>query len=48
VFRCFGDAVLGFAPALTFTEAEFEVLFARLRRTLDQVLGAREVRAALL
>jgi adenosylmethionine-8-amino-7-oxononanoate aminotransferase len=47
VFRCFGDAVLGFAPALTFTEAELEQLFVRLRRTLDDVLEAPEVRAAL-
>ena len=46
-FRCFGDAVLGFAPALTFTEAEFEQLFARLRHTLDEVLQAPEVRRAL-
>ena len=30
---------LGFAPALTYTEAEFDQLFARLRRTLDDVLG---------
>lgn len=47
VFRCFGDAILGFAPALTFTEAEFEQFFQRLRRTLDEVLAAPEVRAAL-
>ena len=47
VFRCFGDATLGFAPALTYTEAEFDQLFARLRRTLDDVLAQSEVRAAL-
>lgn len=47
IFRCFGDAVLGFAPALTFTESEFEQLFVRLRRTLDDVLNAPEVRQAL-
>jgi 4-aminobutyrate--pyruvate transaminase len=47
IFRCFGDAVLGFAPALTFGEAEFEQLFIRLRRTLDDVLAAPEVRQAL-
>ena len=29
-------------------EAEFEALFKRLRRTLDQVLEAREVRGALV
>jgi len=47
VFRCFADAVLGFAPALTFTEAEVEQLFARVKQTLDEVLAEREVRAAL-
>lgn len=47
VFRCFGDGVLGFAPALTFTASEFEQLFVRLRRTLDDVLAAPDVRAAL-
>jgi 4-aminobutyrate--pyruvate transaminase len=47
VFRCFGDGVLGFAPALTYTEADFDQLFARLARTLDDVLGQPEVRAAL-
>jgi 4-aminobutyrate--pyruvate transaminase len=47
VFRCFGDGVLGFAPALTYTEADFDQLFARLARTLDDVLAQPEVRAAL-
>ena len=47
IFRCFGDAVLGFAPALTYTEGEFEQLFLRLRRTLDDVLQLPEVRQAL-
>ncbi|MET3180056.1 UNVERIFIED_ORG: adenosylmethionine-8-amino-7-oxononanoate aminotransferase [Variovorax guangxiensis] len=47
VFRSFGDHILGFAPALTFTEDEFAQLFARLRKTLDEVLEAPDVRAAL-
>ncbi|WP_280151919.1 aminotransferase class III-fold pyridoxal phosphate-dependent enzyme [Piscinibacter sp. XHJ-5] len=47
IFRCFGDSILGFAPALTYTQAEFEQLFLRLRRTLDDVLAVPEVRAAL-
>jgi 4-aminobutyrate--pyruvate transaminase len=47
VFRCFGDGILGFAPALTFNEGEFEQMFARLRKTLNDVLAAPEVRAAL-
>ena len=47
IFRCFGDATLGFAPALTYTEADFDQLFTRLARTLDDVLAQAEVRAAL-
>jgi len=47
VFRCFGDATLGFAPALTYTEADFDQLFERLTRTLDDVLAEAEVRVAL-
>jgi 4-aminobutyrate---pyruvate transaminase len=47
VFRCFSDSVLGFAPALTFTEGEVEQLFLRVKSTLDDVLAEREVRAAL-
>ena len=47
VFRSFGDHILGFAPALTFTEDEFAQLFARLEKTLDDVLDAPDVRTAL-
>ena len=47
VFRSFGDHILGFAPALTFTEDEFAQMFARLKKTLDEVLDAADVRAAL-
>jgi len=47
VFRSFGDHILGFAPALTYTSSEFEQLFARLRKTLDSVLAAPDVRKAI-
>jgi adenosylmethionine-8-amino-7-oxononanoate aminotransferase len=47
VFRSFGDHILGFAPALTFTEDEFAQMFERLKKTLDEVLDAPDVRAAL-
>ena len=47
VFRAFGDGILGFAPALCFNPAEFEQLFDRLKRTLDDVLAQPEVRAAV-
>src|SRR5687767_1294817 len=47
IFRSFGDHILGFAPALCFTEGEFEQMGVRLKRTLDEVLSAPDVRAAL-
>jgi adenosylmethionine-8-amino-7-oxononanoate aminotransferase len=47
VFRAFGDNILGFAPALCYTAEEFELLFARLKTTLDEVLEQPEVRAAV-
>jgi adenosylmethionine-8-amino-7-oxononanoate aminotransferase len=47
VFRAFGDNILGFAPALTFTEDEFAQMFVRLKKTLDEVLDGADVRAAL-
>ncbi|ANQ83304.1 hypothetical protein dqs_0227 [Azoarcus olearius] len=47
IFRSFGDHILGFAPALCFTEDNFAQLFARLKRTLDEVLDAPDVRRAL-
>ncbi|WP_431095008.1 aspartate aminotransferase family protein [Polaromonas aquatica] len=47
IFRAFGDGILGFAPALCFTPAEFEQMFERLNRTLDTVLDQPDVRRAL-
>jgi 4-aminobutyrate---pyruvate transaminase len=47
IFRAFGDCILGFAPALCYTSAEFEQMFERLNRTLDEVLQQPEVRRAL-
>jgi len=47
IFRAFSDNILGFAPALCYTSEEFDVLFERLKKTLDTVLDAPEVRAAL-
>jgi adenosylmethionine-8-amino-7-oxononanoate aminotransferase len=47
IFRAFGDNILGFAPALSYTADEFELLFDRLRRTLDEVLAEPDVRAAI-
>ena len=47
VFRAFGDCILGFAPALCYIPSEFEQLFERLNRTLDEVLDQPEVRRAV-
>ena len=47
IFRAFGDNILGFAPALCYTEDEFVMLFARLRATLDEILAEPDVRAAM-
>ena len=47
IFRAFNDNILGFAPALCYTREEFDVMFERLRKTLDTVLEAPEVRASL-
>ena len=38
----FGDSILGFAPALTYTESDFDQLFERLKKTLDDVLAEPE------
>lgn len=47
IFRAFGDNILGFAPALCYTAEDFEMMFARLKKTLDDVLEDADVRAAL-
>lgn len=47
VFRAFGDNILGFAPALSYTDADFDLMFERLEKTLDDVLDQPDVRAAL-
>jgi adenosylmethionine-8-amino-7-oxononanoate aminotransferase len=47
IFRAFGDNILGFAPALCYTEADCSLLFERLKKTLDEVLAQADVRSAL-
>ena len=47
IFRAFNDNILGFAPALCYQREEFDLMFERLRKTLDTVLDAPEVRASL-
>lgn len=47
IFRAFADNILGFAPALCYGKQDFDLLFARLKQTLDQVLNEADVRDAL-
>ena len=47
VFRAFGDNILGFAPALCYGEREFDLLFERLGKILDEVLEVPGVREAM-
>jgi adenosylmethionine-8-amino-7-oxononanoate aminotransferase len=47
IFRAFQDNILGFAPALCYSAAEFDLLQERLKKTLDSVLEQPDVRAAL-
>ena len=47
VFRAFSDNILGFAPALCYTADDFELLFSRLTKTLDQVLNEADVSRAM-
>lgn len=47
IFRAFTDNILGFAPALCFTESEFDFLFERLTLSLDALLEEPEVLKAV-
>lgn len=47
IFRAFGDSILGFAPALNYTNDNFAEMFSRLRKILDTVLAQPEVRQAV-
>ncbi len=44
IFRAFGDAILGFAPALCFTQNDFEFLFDKLTLSLDTLLKESDIR----
>ncbi len=47
VFRCFGDNIIGFAPALNYTEGDVAMMLERLGQVLDDVLALDEVRQAM-
>ena len=47
IFRAFGDNILGFAPALCYGAREFDLLFERLQKVLDEVLRVPGVGGAI-
>jgi len=47
ILRAFTDDVLGFAPPLSCTANEIDLIVERVRSTLDSVLDLKEVRAAI-
>lgn len=47
IFRAFTDGIIGLAPALCCTEPEMDMLLARLRQTLDDLLEDENVRKAI-
>jgi len=47
IFRAFGDGMIGLAPALCCTDGEMDMIFARLGKTLDDVLEEPDIRAAV-
>jgi len=47
IVRCFPNAVIGFAPALCCSDNEMDQIFARVERSLDQLLAQPDIRSAL-
>ena len=47
IFRAFGDNIIGLAPALCCADNEMDMIFGRIRETLDELLAAPDIRAAM-
>jgi adenosylmethionine-8-amino-7-oxononanoate aminotransferase len=47
IFRAFASGIVGFAPPLCCTEEEIDLIVARFRKTLDDVLEIKEIRDAV-
>ena len=47
IFRSFPDNIIGLAPALCASDGEMDEIFARIRRTLDDLLEEADIRAAV-
>ncbi len=44
IFRAFADNIIGLAPALCCSDDEMDMIFARIRTTLDQLLDEPDIR----
>ncbi|WP_375196871.1 aspartate aminotransferase family protein [Sphingobium sp.] len=47
IFRSFPDNIIGLAPALCASDGEMDEIFARIRRTLDDLLEEADIRAVV-
>lgn len=47
IFRAFTDGIIGLAPALCCSDDEMDLIFERIRRTLDDLLEEPDVRSAI-
>ena len=47
IVRCFANGVIGFAPALCCSDDEMDLIFERVRRSLDQLLDQPDIRTAV-
>ncbi len=47
IFRAFGDGIIGLAPALCCSDSEMDLIFARIGKTLDDLLAEPDIRAAV-
>ena len=47
IVRCFANGVIGFAPALCCSDEEMDLIFARVGKSLDQLLEQPDIRAAI-
>lgn len=47
IFRAFNDGVIGFAPPLSCTDDEIDMIIERFKATLDGALNHKEIRDAL-
>lgn len=47
IFRAFTDGIIGLAPALSCSDDEMDMIFERIRRTLDGLLEEADIRSAV-